>query len=352
MVFNIVQKRRNEMTKEQTVRVGVIGTGNIANNMHIPSIIDAPGAELVALCDLQEEKVHATAEKFSVSKTYTNHLKMLEQEELDAVYVLTMPDRICRPILDSLDAGAHVLCEKPPGLNSFQAKTLARKAEETNKNLMVAFNRRHIPIVKKVVDIMREATTITRIHARFYKHGTAAFSGGLLSAFVCDTIHSIDLVSWIADGKPVKAATIETQKDDIVTNAWESVVGFDNGVVGTVSANYMTAGRVHSLEIHGPEASAFVDLGFGGATCSAEMLFHKGGKETYSLAATGEGKRDQISLDGKEVAQSDALYRFYGFYNETLEFISSIQEGRKPACDIEQGVKSLELAEFLLDSRI
>ena len=46
------------------------------------------------------------------------------------------------------------------------------------------------------------------------------------------------------------------------------------------------------------------------------------------------------------------VHRFYGFYNETLEFISSVKEGRKPSCDINDGLKALELTEFILDSKI
>ncbi len=337
---------------DKNIRIGIIGAGGMANSVHIPSLLEAEDAQVTAICDLVPEKARKTAEKFSIPGVYRIHTEMLEKEELDGVYVLVEPDRICRPIMDSLRAGLHVFSEKPPGLNAFQAATLARTAGESGKNLMVAFNRRFIPLVREVVRIIKDTTEITRVHGRFYKHGTAAFSAGLVSSFPCDTIHAIDLVNWLAGGTPVKAATIESQYRDVVCNAWESIIRFDNGVVGTVSANYMTAGRVHSLEIHGAEASAYVDLGFGGAGCSAEILLFKPGKESYSLASTGEANRNQISLDGKKIAGSDEFKNYYGFYNETLEFIASIREGRRPSCDIADGLKALELTELMLNSKI
>ncbi|MCK5843646.1 MAG: Gfo/Idh/MocA family oxidoreductase [Victivallales bacterium] len=334
------------------IRIGIVGAGGMANSVHIPSLLETEGVEIAAICDLDLDKAKVTAEKFSIPNVHRFHTEMLEKETLDGVYALVEPDRICRPVMDSLRAGCHVFCEKPPGLTAFQAATLARVAKESKKNLMVAFNRRFIPLVQEVVKIMRNTTEITRVHGRFHKHGSAAFSAGLTSSFPCDAIHAIDLVRWIAAAEPVKAATIETQNGDVVPNAWESIIRFENGVVGTISSNYMTAARVHTFELHGTEASAFIDLGFGGATCSAEILLLEPGKESYSLASAGEANRKQISLEGKKIAGSDSFHRYYGFYNETLEFISSVKEGRKPSCDIEEGLKALELTEFILGSKI
>lgn len=178
------------------------------------------------------------------------------------------------------------------------------------------------------------------------KHGTAAFCAGSISAFESDTIHVLDWVRWVAGGDPVSGAMLESRFDDAVPNAWNAVVRFDNGVAGVIKANYMTGGRTHMFEVHGPRASAFIDIGFGTATCGARILVHGSGGE-YSLASAGAGENDTIVLDGKEIAGSDEFYAYYGFLQENQEFIAAVREGRPSTCDIEDGVKALAFAEFL-----
>ena len=66
------------------VRLGIIGAGGMATNIHVPSIAEIEEAEIVAICDLFEDKAKSLAEKYGVKKTYALHHEMLEKEELDA----------------------------------------------------------------------------------------------------------------------------------------------------------------------------------------------------------------------------------------------------------------------------
>ncbi|NQU42505.1 Gfo/Idh/MocA family oxidoreductase [bacterium] len=340
------------MATEKKVRVGVIGTGGIAKNVHLPSLRDVPEAEVVAVCDLVESKARQESEKFSKRpNVYALYPEMIEKEQLDAVFVLTEPDRIFRPTMDALSAGIHVFMEKPPGTTTFQTETLLRGARKADRILMVGFNRRFVPLVQKVLDMVRERSEITQVEGTFIKHGTAAFCQGALSAWESDTIHAIDLVRWIAGGEPAAAATVIGQTEDEVVNRWNSVVEFDNGVTGILKANYRTGGRVHAFEIHGPNASAFIDLGFGAATCGARILFF-GGKESYSISSAGAQQNDYVELDGKEIAGQQEFYGYYGFLQEDQEFMRCILENRRPMTDIEEGVKSMRFVDFLKSSVI
>jgi len=339
------------MTSDGKVRVGIIGAGGIANQAHLPSLRDIEAAELVAVCDIVEERARNAAARFSVGKTYVLYREMLEREDLDAVFVLTEPDQLFRPTKVCLEAGKHVFMEKPPGITTFQAQTLLRAAREADRILQVGFNRRFNPLVQHVVKLMTERPPVTQVEGRFIKHVGAAFSGGSISAFVSDAIHSADLVLWVAAGTPVAAATVEGQTEDVVTNRWNAVARFDNGVAGIIQSNYQTGGRVHSLEIHGPRGSAFVNLGFGDASCSAEILLH-GGEESYSLASTGPGKVRRTSLDGNELAGSDEFHVCQGFRGEDEHFIECILSGTRPLTDIKQGVRAMEFIDLMLGNRI
>ena len=339
------------MTTKDKVRVGVIGAGGMAHAVHLPSLDRIPEAQVVAICDLVPERAASAAAKHAIPKVYPIHDQMLEHEDLDAILCLCEPDRQFRPALDALTAGKHVLLEKPPGLTLFQARTLMRAARQHNRILQVAFNRRFIPLVQDVVRRMRDLTPINQVVGHFMKHGTAAFCSGSICAFESDTIHVLDLVCWLAGARPADGAMIQSQFGDVVPNAWNAVVRFDNGVIGVIKANYMTGGRTHIVEIHGPQASAFIDLGFGTASCSARILVHGSGG-AYSLAAEGAAENQLIELDGQHIAGSDEFFAYYGFLQENQEFIAAVREGRPSACDIEEGVKAFEFAEFLHEHRL
>lgn len=337
--------------ESQKVKIAVIGTGGIANNVHLPSLTEMDDVNIVALCDLHEQKARKTADKFGVQKIYTSMYEMFDKEQLDGVFVLVEPDRLHRAAYDCLSKGLNVFMEKPAGINSYQARSLERKAKATGKMCAVGMNRRHIPLVRFVFHRMKELTQITQVDGVFIKHSDIASSWHYQSAFACDIVHALDLVQYFAGSTPKKAATITGRYNSPVDNAWSSIMAFQNGITGTLKANYQTGGRVHSFEIHGPEASAYINLGFGGNECDAKIL-HFGGKTIYSLAAAGVGSQTIEYFDGKEIAGSDKFHAYYGYKFEDIDFISCIKTGNKPLCSIEDAALTMETVEFLLSNTI
>jgi predicted dehydrogenase len=341
-----------------TVRVGVVGAGSMAKRVHLPSLTEIEGAEVVAICDIVPERAQELAQTFSIPGVYTLQREMLEKESLDATVALVEPGSLYHVVRLCLEAGLPTFMEKPPGITLFQARSLARLSAEKKALLMVGFNRRYIPLVQKVKGIIGDRATVTQVEGRFMKEGDAAFDRGSVSAYESDTIHCVDLVRWLAgygenaDGPEVRqAATVMSQQNEVVPNMWNSVFQFHNNVTGTIRANYQTGGRIHNFEIHGPGASAFINLGFGGFGCDARVLFGTGGAG-YSLAATGAVKLDLQELDGMELAGSEEFHKYYGFYQEEEEFIRCVQEDRVPMTCIADAVKTFELVDLLRRSEI
>jgi len=334
---------------EDALRVGVIGCGGIARSVHLPSLNDIPEANVVALCDLVAERAAEQAERFSIPRTYTLYREMLEQEDLDAVFVLVEPSNLFLVVVGCLEAGLHTFMEKPPGITLYQARSLQRASDAAARILQVGFNRRHIPVVREAVRAVREHAQVNQVIGRFMKNGTAAFDKGGVSAFRADTIHAIDLVRAIADSRPVSAATVCEQTGDAVPNIWNSVIRFENGVTGVVQANYRTGGRTHTFEVHGEGASAFINLGFGGSDCAAQVMLQQA-RAGYSLASSGPGRQSLQDLDGRQMAGSDEFYRFYGFYDEDLHFLQCVREGKTPETSIADAVKTFELVDLLESS--
>lgn len=337
--------------KPTKLQVGVIGIGGIARNIHLPALNDIEGIELVALCDVIQERAVAMAEQYGVPRTYVLYREMLEKEHLDAVFVLVEPASLYHVVWNCLDVGVDTFMEKPPGITLFQAESLQRKATDADKILQVGFNRRYIPVVRRAFELVLEHTEVTQVEGCFFKYGSAAFDKGSLSSFESDTIHAVDLMRWMAGGVPEKAVAIAAQHDDVVVNAWNGVCRFDNGVTGIIKANYRTGGRVHKFEVHGPGASAYIDLGFGGPSCSARVLVHHG-RAQYSLAARGSAQWEIVELDGLELAGSDAFYRYYGYYDEDRHFLECVRARSCPETDIGDAVKSMRLADMFISNLI
>ena len=336
---------------DKKVRLGVIGAGGIAQSVHFPSLSEITGCELTAVCDLRRERAETAAAKYGFARWYDSQYEMMKKEQLDGVLVLVEPDRCFRTVNDCLDNGWNVMTEKPAGINSYQAESMARKAEKTGLVCAVAMNRRHIPLVQAVFAKMKELTEITQVDGVFIKNNDIADSWNYASAFVCDIIHAADLVRYLAGSEIADAATVIARHNSPVDNAWSSVFRFQNGVTGTLRANYQTGGRVHTFEIHGPQASAFINLGFGEAACDARILYFSGQK-LYSLAASGVNEQHIDFLDGKKIAGGDQYHQYYGYKQEDIDFVECLRTGKKPLCTIDDAAKSMRMVEKLLESAI
>ena len=333
------------------IRLGVIGAGGMSTNIHVPSIMEIEGCEIVAVCDLYEDKAKALANKYGINKTYALHHEMLKNEELDAAIVLVNPDRTYWVADTCLKAGLHVLMEKPAGINSYQAHSLERTAKEMGKVAAVAMNRRHIPLVQEVLKRVKAVTEITQIDSRFMKYSDVHEGWHYASAYHCDIIHALDLLRYAAGSEPRDAATIVESKNSPVDNAWTSIIRFENGIIGTLRANYQAAARFYDLELHGPGASAFINMGFGDLNCSAEIHYNNGGS-MYSAASAGVDQSNVEHLDAVELAGSDKYSHYYGYKAENVDFINCLLNGTKPLCTIEDAAKSMDMAEMLLEKRI
>ena len=94
------------------IRIGIIGAGNISN-CHIQAYQKNPDVEVYALCDINEKQLNDMAEKYQVKRTFTDVNEMLKLKELDAVSVCTWNSAHASCTIAALNAGKHVLCEKP-----------------------------------------------------------------------------------------------------------------------------------------------------------------------------------------------------------------------------------------------
>ena len=130
------------------VKIGIIGCGGIANGKHMPAYKAlADQAEMVAFCDIIEERAIKAREEFGQpdSKVYTDYRELLKDKSIDAVLVLTPNNEHCRITVDALNAGKHVLCEKPMAMNYAEAKQMLDARDKSGKVLTIGYQNRFRP---------------------------------------------------------------------------------------------------------------------------------------------------------------------------------------------------------------
>ncbi len=120
------------------LRVGMVGAGNIAN-VHIDAYKELENVEIAAICDINPDRLKKTADLFGIEKRYTSESEMLANEQLDAADVCVWNCNHAKCTIEALDAGLHVLCEKPMAYSVKEAEEMLEASKRNNKLLMIGF---------------------------------------------------------------------------------------------------------------------------------------------------------------------------------------------------------------------
>ncbi len=129
---------------QKSVRIGMIGCGGIASGKHMQGLEKIDGVHMVAFCDIVPHKAEAAALQFGAegAKTYGDYRKLLEDPSIDAVHVCTPNDSHAEITVAALEAGKHVMCEKPMAKTSIEAQTMLDAAARTGRKLTIAYQNR------------------------------------------------------------------------------------------------------------------------------------------------------------------------------------------------------------------
>ncbi|MFQ6098477.1 MAG: Gfo/Idh/MocA family protein [Armatimonadota bacterium] len=310
-----------------TVNVAFIGAGGMANNVHYPSVDQCPDANLIAICDLDENRLNATADKYGVEKRYSDYHEMFDREpDIDAVYVIMPPMPLKDIVPDCFAAGKHVFIEKPPGTVSEETLLMAEAAERAGKKSMVAFNRRFSPVIAESKRRIDEAGGPSQAMAEFHKNmvGERPYYG--LSILTCDVIHVVDCLRYFL-GDAVEVHSDVQQYDDDWDNMFNALIKFDSGCVGLLSACRVAGGRYERFELHGKGISSYIR-----APQEAEIW---------------TSDKDCELLKGEQLAGTEDNRITYGFYGETCHFIDCIRNDEEPLTNFRDALKSIQLCEWI-----
>ena len=216
------------------LRVGFIGCGGIANNKHLPSIKAIGGVDIVAFCDIVEERAQKAAKEFGIkdAKVFTDYRDLLKLE-LDAVYVCT-PNRSHSEItVAALHSGKHVMCEKPMAINYEEGKKMLAAAKETGKLLTIGYQSRFRADSRylKAACEQGELGEIYYARANAVRRRAVPTWGVFLNEFeqgggplIDIGTHALDLTLWMMDNYQPRYAVgsvyHKLNKDSDTGNAW------------------------------------------------------------------------------------------------------------------------------------
>ena len=167
------------MNNEATLRLGLVGLGWISP-WHGQAARAAEGVELVACCDIREDRAESFAKEYGVERAFTDYRTMLREAELDAIILATWPTQHREQIYECIDAGVtNILCEKSLAFGKDAALDIWRAANEAEALVTEGFMWRHHPAVKKADALIAEGAIgeIDYIEALFDEYDAEAEAG-------------------------------------------------------------------------------------------------------------------------------------------------------------------------------
>jgi len=131
----------------EKLKVAIVGCGGIANGKHMPSLSKVKQVEMVAFCDIEVEKAEKAAAQYGAegAKVYTDYKELLEDGSIDVVHVLTPNSSHAEISIAAMEAGKHVMCEKPMAKTSEEARQMVEASKRTGKKLTIGYNNRFRP---------------------------------------------------------------------------------------------------------------------------------------------------------------------------------------------------------------
>src|SRR5258708_755907 len=196
-----------------TVRVAVIGVGNRGSYL-LQHLLKVPGVKIVALCDIDPERLAAAAKQALGAATYADFRKMLdERKDIDAAVIATPVDTHKGIAITALEVGKHVYCEKPLATNPADARLMVTAAKSAKGIFQAGFQLRHDPARRAAMNFLHQGGLGKVLFMQGYRHTgdlpreTPWYFDRVRSGdnIVEQACHIIDLFTWTMNTHPLRA---------------------------------------------------------------------------------------------------------------------------------------------------
>ena len=336
----------------EKIRYGIIGVGNQGSNYALKKFDAglAVDAELTAICDINPKKIEAVKEKLQniTPEYFDDYKKMLDSGLCDAILVETPHYDHPAMVIDCLERGLHVICEKPAGVYAKQVKEMNAVAEKSGAKFAMMFNQRTNCLYRKMRELIAageigEIQRVTWIITDWYRtqeyydsgswRATWAGEGGGVLMNQCP--HQLDLVSWVVGENPKyvngfchfgKWHDIEVEDD--VTAYFE----YANGATGMFITTTGEAPGTNRFEVSGTKGKLLCE--------NKKLYFYKNDRDSaeWSRTSTDAFKKPEVEIT--EVETDGMNPQHIGIINN---FTAALLGKEEFFVDGREGINGVEL---------
>jgi len=321
------------------MKVAVIGVGSMGKN-HARVYSELPEADLVAVADADQKLVAATAGKHG-AHAYTDYREMLEKEKPDAVSIV-VPTAMHEEVgLAALDAGVHVLMEKPIAATVEEGQRLIEKARAVKKQLMVGHIVRFNPAMQALKQKLADGD-LGRIFQVFCRRA-GPFPARIRDVGVVVDLapHDVDVMRFLIGADPLRVYAeterrIHTDHEDLV---W-GLLRFPDGVVGSLEINWLTPTKIREVLVLGERGLFRID------DLTQDLYFYENAQVNADLwpalkTLKGVSEGHMIRY---------AIQRYEPLKAELQAFLGAVKEDKPVPVSGEDGLEALRLALALVES--
>ncbi|GAE91921.1 myo-inositol 2-dehydrogenase [Gracilibacillus boraciitolerans JCM 21714] len=250
------------------LKVAVIGCGSIAIHRHLPEFNANEHVEIVAVCDINEERARVTGSKYN-AKAFTDYKQAITESGADLVSVC-LPNYLHAPVsIFAAEQGKHVLCEKPMATSEKEAEEMISASEKAGKKLMIAHNQRFVPSHEKAKQMIAdgELGKIYSFRTTFGHGGPEGWSidgkdswffrkeEAFIGALGDLGVHKADLLRYILGEEFIEVASMiesSAKENSDVDDQAVTILRSQTGIIGTLTASWAyKKGEDNSTVIYG-----------------------------------------------------------------------------------------------------
>ncbi|SFL54466.1 Predicted dehydrogenase [Gracilibacillus orientalis] len=324
----------------EKLKVAVIGCGSIAIHRHLPEYQANPFVEIVAVCDLKEDRAQLRASEYN-AQAYTDYKQAITDSKADLVSVC-LPNYLHAPVsVFAAEQGKHVLCEKPMATSEEEAQQMIEASNNAGKKLMIAHNQRFVPSHEKAKQLITngEIGKVYSFRTTFGHGGPEGWSidgkeswffrkeEAFIGALGDLGVHKADVIRYILGTEFTEVAAMveaSAKENSDVDDQAVTILRSEKGIIGTLTASWAYgAGEDNSTVIYGEKGMLRLedDPAYG-----LIATYTDGSKVNYELG--------QIQTNDSGGQSSSGVVD---------HFVDSVRNDTKPLIDGEEGYKSLQI---------
>jgi predicted dehydrogenase len=313
----------------ETIRIGVVGVGHMGE-YHVRTYAELPNVKLVGVADINEERAREIGARYNTIPYIDYRFLYGKCDAVSIAVPTTLHSKVAR---DFLDAGIHVLIEKPMTDNLKDAIELIELAKEKGLVLHVGQVERFNGAVQELSVIVKDPLLIEARRLGPFVKKRINDTGVILDLI----IHDVDIVLNLVPSKikriSVTGKSIYTEFEDIATVQ----LTFENGCMATITASRATENKLRTLSITQPDAYIFLDY------TDQELHIHRQASSGVILSKDALRYKQESFIERLFVHKDNPLKL------EILHFLDCIVNGASPLFSPQDDLKSLEVTLRVLD---